>query len=109
MKNRSFFLGTTTILAIILLLPLIIFSQQGKSASRVNSIERPVAGRTSSTGIAPVTTAVIKHDLNDALSIIQQNYIDGSKLDYNSIFKSSSSRCIPVVPRYVAARVTYRA
>ena len=97
MKNRSFFLGTTTILGIILALPLIIFSQQGKSASRVNSIERPAAGRTSPTGKGPVTTSVIKHDLNDALTIIQQNYIDGSKLDYNSIFKSSISGMLSVL------------
>jgi carboxyl-terminal processing protease len=96
-KNRSLFFGATTILAIILSLPLIIFSQQGKSASRVNSIERPAPGRTSSTGKAAVTTALIKHDLNDALSIIQKNYIDGNKLDYNSVFKSSISGMLSVL------------
>jgi carboxyl-terminal processing protease len=96
-KNRSFFIGSTTILAIILSLPLIIFSQQGKSASRVNSIERPAAGRTSATGKSLVTAAVIKHDLNDALAIIQQNYIDGGKLDYNSVFKSSISGMLSVL------------
>jgi carboxyl-terminal processing protease len=96
-KNRPFLLGTTTILAIIISLPLISFSQQGKSASRANSIERPAPGRTSPAGNAPVTAAVIKHDLNDALSIIQQNYIDGSKLDYNSVFKSSISGMLSVL------------
>jgi carboxyl-terminal processing protease len=63
----------------------------------VNSNERPAAGRTSPAGKSPVTTGVIKHDLNDALSIIQQNYIDGSKLDYNSIFKSSISGMLSVL------------
>ena len=97
MKNRPFLLGTTTILAVIISLPLIIFSQQGKSASRTNAGERPAPGRTSPTGHAPVTTAVIRHDLNDALSIIQQNYIDGGKLDYNSVFKSSISGMLSVL------------
>jgi len=96
-KNRTLFFGTTTVLAIILSLPLIIFSQQGKSASRVNSAERPAAGRTSVSSKAAVTNALIKHDLNDALSIIQQNYIDGNKLDYNSIFKSSISGMLSVL------------
>jgi len=34
---------------------------------------------------------MIKHDLGDALAIIQANYIDGNDLDYNSVFKSSIS------------------
>jgi len=96
-KHRSLLLGSTAILAIIISLPLMIFSQQGKSASRVSSIERPAPGRTSANGKAPITTAIIKHDLSDALSIIQQNYIDGGKLDYNSVFKSSISGMLSVL------------
>jgi len=95
-KNRSLFLGTTTILAIILSLPIIIFSQQGRSASRVNS-NGPAAGKTPANGKVPVTGAVIKRDLSDALSIIQQNHVDGNKLDYNSVFKASISGMLSVL------------
>ena len=96
MKNRPFLLGSITTLAIIVSLPLIIFSQQGKSTSRVNSVERPAPSRTAANG-KPVTTSVIRHDLSDALSIIQQNYIDGSRLDYNAVFKSSISGMLSVL------------
>ena len=96
MKNRPFLLGSITALAIIVSLPLIIFSQQGKSTSRVNAVERPAPNRTTANG-KPVTTSVIRHDLSDALSIIQQNYIDGSKLDYNAVFKSSISGMLSVL------------
>lgn len=34
---------------------------------------------------------MVKSDLGEALSVIQDNHIDGKKLDYNSIFKSSIS------------------
>ena len=96
MKNRSFPLGTTTILAIIISLPLIVLSQQSKSASRVTSPERAAPVRTS-TGKAPITAAVIKHDLNEALAVIQENYIDGNKLDYNGVFHASISGMLSVL------------
>jgi carboxyl-terminal processing protease len=31
----------------------------------------------------------LEQDFSDALTIIQENYIDGNKLDYNTVFKSS--------------------
>ena len=96
MRNRSALTGII-VLFIALSLPLIIFSQQNRSATRVNPVERPAAGRTSSSGKSPITPAVIKHDLGDALSIIQENYIDGNKLDYNSVFKSSISGMLSVL------------
>jgi carboxyl-terminal processing protease len=40
---------------------------------------------------------MIKSDLAEALSVIQSNYIDGRKLDYNSIFKSSISGMLSVL------------
>jgi len=39
----------------------------------------------------------IKSDLAEALSVIQSNHIDGRKLDYNSIFKSSISGMLSVL------------
>jgi carboxyl-terminal processing protease len=40
---------------------------------------------------------LIKSDLAEALSVIQANHIDGKKLDYNSIFKSSISGMLSVL------------
>ena len=34
---------------------------------------------------------MVKNDVNEALSIIQENYIDGKKLDYNAVFKSGTN------------------
>ncbi len=36
-----------------------------------------------------VTSATVKNDFAEALSVIEDNYIDGKKLDYNTVFKSS--------------------
>jgi carboxyl-terminal processing protease len=44
-----------------------------------------------------VTGAIVKSDVSEALSIIQDNYIDGKKLDYGSIFKSSISGMLNVL------------
>lgn len=44
-----------------------------------------------STSKSAVTVAGLKSDVTEALSVIQDNHIDGKKLDYNAIFKSSIS------------------
>jgi carboxyl-terminal processing protease len=85
-RNR---LGLTGVLFlfIALSLPAIIFSQQGRTTNRVP--ERAAGGKSSPGAKSPITAAVVKNDVNEALSIIQENYIDGKKLDYNAVFKSS--------------------
>ncbi len=40
---------------------------------------------------------MIRTDLGEALSVIQTNYIDGKKLDYNSVFKSSINGMLNVL------------
>ena len=88
MRNRSNLLGVWFFL-MALSLPAIIFSQQGRVTTRAGSPERPAVGKAGPGGKSAVTTAVVRNDLSEALSVIQENYIDGTKLDYNSIFKSS--------------------
>ena len=39
----------------------------------------------------------MRSDVSEALSVIQDNYIDGKKLDYNTIFKSSISGMLNVL------------
>ena len=40
---------------------------------------------------------MVKSDVEEALSVIQNNYIDGKKLDYNTIFKSSITGMLNVL------------
>lgn len=40
---------------------------------------------------------MIRNDLSEALAVIQSNHIDGRKLDYNAIFKSSISGMLSVL------------
>jgi carboxyl-terminal processing protease len=76
-----------------------IYSQQTGSARRQpnNPSEPSGAANTKSSTSSRVTSAVVKSDLSEALSVIQDNYIDGKKLDYNSIFKSSISGMLNVL------------
>jgi carboxyl-terminal processing protease len=67
-------------------LPTFIRAQQG--GARI-----PLAGPPAATkaGVAakPASAEDVEQDVSEALTIIQDNYIDGTKLDYNNVFKSS--------------------
>ena len=96
MRKRSFAPGIL-FLVIALALPALIIAQQNRSARRgTGNPERSTSGVGSTTKASP-SGATIKSDLSEALSVIQSNYIDGRKLDYNSIFKSSISGMLSVL------------
>ena len=95
MRKRSFAPGTV-LLVIALALPALIIAQQNRSARRTTSPDRSTTGG-GSTGKASPSGPAIKSDLAEALSVIQSNHIDGRKLDYNSIFKSSISGMLSVL------------
>jgi carboxyl-terminal processing protease len=101
-KNRlSLALAALIILGISL--PALVFAQQQQQkrdqssgvvspGTRSRSAEPPVApsGRRSSRGRAPNSaTEAVEQDFSEAFAVIQQNYVDGNKLDYNNAFKSS--------------------
>ena len=79
-----------------LALPALIIAQQTRSARRAATPERSSTGMSSS-GKASPSAPVIKSDLAEALSVIQSNHIDGRKLDYNAIFKSSITGMLSVL------------
>ncbi|HXS00506.1 MAG TPA: S41 family peptidase [Pyrinomonadaceae bacterium] len=79
-----------------LALPALIIAQQNRSARRTTTPDRSATGA-SSTGRTNPSGTAIKSDLAEALSVIQSNYIDGRKLDYNAIFKSSISSMLNVL------------
>lgn len=97
MRNRFLLLGIT-FLFLALSLPAIIFSQQNRAARRQpTATERLAASSTTSPSRGVVTPSVVKTDLGEALALIQANHIDGKKLDYNSVFKSSINGMLNVL------------
>ncbi|CAN5752542.1 S41 family peptidase [soil metagenome] len=94
--SRRFYLPGILFLAVALSLPVINFGQQNPSARRSNP-ERPAPSVNSSTNKSVVSPTMIRTDLGEALSVIQSNYIDGKKLDYNSVFKSSINGMLNVL------------
>ena len=95
MRKRSFAPGIV-LLVIALAVPALIIAQQNRSARRTTTPDRSATG-TSSTGRTSPSGTAIKSDLAEALSVIQSNHIDGRKLDYNAIFKSSISGMLSVL------------
>ena len=75
-----------------------IYSQQTGSARRqpANPTD-PITSSAKPSSRARVTAPVVKSDLSEALSVIEENYIDGKKLEYNSIFKSSINGMLKVL------------
>ena len=95
MRKRSFAPGIF-FLVIILAIPALIIAQQTRSARRATTPDR-TAPTGASTTRSTVTGPAIKSDLAEALAVIQSNHIDGRKLDYNAIFKSSISGMLSVL------------
>ena len=95
MRKRSFAPGIL-FLVLALTVPALIFAQQNRSARRATTPDRTTPGVTT-TGKTTTSGAAIKSDLSEALSVIQSNYIDGRKLDYNAVFKSSISGMLSVL------------
>jgi len=94
-RKRSFAPGIL-FLVIALAIPALIIAQQNRSARRATSPDRPAPTSGSTSRVSPSGPA-IKSDLAEALAVIQSNHIDGRKLDYNAIFKSSISGMLSVL------------
>jgi carboxyl-terminal processing protease len=69
----------------------ILYAQQTGVARRQPTAPAATSSvaNTKSISNSRVSGAVVKKDVEEALSVIQDNYVDGKKLDYNAIFKSS--------------------
>ena len=95
MRKRSFAPGIL-FLVFALALPALIIAQQSRSARRATPPDRTTPTGTAS-GKANPTGPMIKSDLAEALSVIQSNHIDGRKLNYNDVFKSSITGMLSVL------------
>lgn len=94
MKNRIT-LALVALLIAALTLPMLVSAQQPRTTQspEPSTTVRPsgTAGRrgTRPPRIINEAASGVERDFSEALTIIQENYIDGNKLDYNTVFKSS--------------------
>ena len=90
MKNK-FSLALVALITLSLALPIFVFAQQpsqGSIRTTGRGTEAPAPNRR--TGVRSGTTILtINQDFKEALNVIRQSYIDGNKLDYNNVYKSS--------------------
>ncbi len=83
------------LLLLTLAVPAFVLAQQGPGRRRDNSAAAPTqpvpaspAGRNARRVPADATSA-LEQDFAEALGVVEENYVDGVKLDYNNTFKSS--------------------
>ena len=62
-------------------------AQTDSSVSKINS--KPTENKVVTKSNRVVTSETIESDVAEALSLIEQNHVDGKKLDYNDLFKAS--------------------
>jgi carboxyl-terminal processing protease len=72
----------------------IVFAQQtaprrGEARTTPNTAAPPRGTRPAQPRAESNATGALEEDFSEALSIVQDNYVDGVKLDYNTVFKSS--------------------
>lgn len=94
MKNK-FSLALVALILLSLVVPAFVFAQQKRDQS--NSSGTNTTGKTSSaTAIpgrrprrTPGNTTAVAQDFTEALSVVQEHYVDGNKIDFNAVYKSS--------------------
>jgi hypothetical protein len=88
-KNK-FSLALVALIIFSFALPVFVFAQTGQpgsSASRSRRTDPPVT--TQRRDLRGNQTGPVADDFKEALSIIEEKYVDGNKLDYNNVYKSS--------------------
>lgn len=91
MKNR-FSLALIALIVLSLAIPVFVFAQQkatqpSGSPGRTTGPANPATARRPRVRGEAVTA--VSDDFKEALAIIQEKYVDGNKLNYNDIYKSS--------------------
>ena len=96
MKNR-FSLALVALIGVSLIVPALVFAQQKRDPANTSAGTKP-AGKSDPPITAPArrprrvpntATATVAQDFSDAVSVVQEHYIDGNKIDYNNVYKSS--------------------
>lgn len=88
MRNRFLF-ALSLLLITALTLPAFIYAQRNGTASSTSTQGAPGGSTAARPPRKTADAEEIEKDVSEALTVIQDQYIDGNKLDYNSVFKSS--------------------
>src|SRR6266446_4251668 len=79
-----------------LVVPALVLAQQKHDQSNSSAVTN--TGKTTAPGNVPgrrprrapgIPTAAVAQDFSEALSVIQEHYVDGKKIDFNAVYKSS--------------------
>lgn len=71
-----------------------IYSQQTGAARPQPNNSAAASTSTDPNAKLSASSAVVKSDVEQALSVIEDNYVDGKKLDYDAVFKASMSNML---------------
>jgi carboxyl-terminal processing protease len=77
------------LLVIALSLPALIYAQQSSASKPSRGGATDTAPNSRATRTSAASIAAIERDVAEALTVIQDNYVEGPKMDYNAVFKSS--------------------
>jgi len=89
--KHKFSLALVALITLSLALPIFVFAQQpSQGSTRITGRTDPSGpGRRNGPRSSGTTILTIDQDVKEALGVIRENYIDGNKMDYNTITKSS--------------------
>ena len=96
--KKKFSVALMALIIFVLTIPPFVLAQQRRAQSNTASGATTTGKPGPTTGApnrrqrvhTPMNSgAAVEQDFNEALKVIQENYIDGNKLDFNSVYKSS--------------------
>ena len=94
--KKKFSLALVALVLLSLVVPALVLAQQKREQS--NSSAGANTGKTAAPATAPgrrprrapsIPNAAVAQDFSEALSVIQEHYVDGKKIDFNAVYKSS--------------------
>jgi len=100
--KKKFSLALVALTLFSLVIPAVVFAQQKREQSNTSAGTNRT-GRASAPAAAPgrrarpATTAAVAQDFKEALDVIQEHYVDGNKIDFNTVYKSSITGMLRVL------------
>ena len=95
--KKKFSLALVALTLFSLVVPALVFAQQKREQSN-SSAGTNSTGKMSAPATMPgrrprripgAATAAVSDDFKEALSVIEEHYVDGNKIDFNTVYKSS--------------------